>query len=152
MLVLASRSLPKKYTDGLGPWDLSLLEPYQPEYLAGFRAEGYTVTLEDGYKEATEYVNRMIERDVKFDIGGDRQRVEHIDTNLSDMTYNHILVPVWIAACKFRGRSFRFVVNGQSGQVTGERPWSAIKLAIAFICAIVLALLVAYLYAQGQYS
>ena len=39
VLVLASRSLPKRFTDALEPWDLAALEPYRPEYLAGFRAE-----------------------------------------------------------------------------------------------------------------
>ncbi|MEL7107613.1 MAG: primosomal protein N' (replication factor Y) - superfamily II helicase, partial [Pseudomonadota bacterium] len=75
VLVLASKSLPKKYTDGLEPWDLSALEPYKPEYLAGFRAEGYQVELVDGFDEARAYMDRMIRRDIKYDIGGDDQRI-----------------------------------------------------------------------------
>ncbi|HBB84137.1 MAG TPA: primosomal protein N' (replication factor Y) - superfamily II helicase, partial [Sulfitobacter sp.] len=35
VLVLASKSLPKRFTDALAPWDLAALEPYAPEYLAG---------------------------------------------------------------------------------------------------------------------
>ncbi len=50
VLVLASRSLPKKYTDALAPWDLGRLEAYAPEYLAGFRAEGYTVELDEAFE------------------------------------------------------------------------------------------------------
>ena len=46
VLVLASKSLPKRFTDALEPWDLAALEPYQPEDLAGFRAEGYQVALD----------------------------------------------------------------------------------------------------------
>ncbi|MEM7525909.1 MAG: primosomal protein N' (replication factor Y) - superfamily II helicase, partial [Pseudomonadota bacterium] len=52
VLVLASRSLPKKYADRLGPWDLSAMKPYQAAYLAGFRAEAYTVDLKEGFVEA----------------------------------------------------------------------------------------------------
>jgi hypothetical protein len=48
VLVLASRSLPRDHTEALMPWDLSHLEPYQPEFLAGFRSETYTVSLDDG--------------------------------------------------------------------------------------------------------
>ncbi|MEM0911956.1 MAG: primosomal protein N' (replication factor Y) - superfamily II helicase, partial [Pseudomonadota bacterium] len=50
VLVLASKSLPKRYTDALAPWDLSSLVPYSPAYLAGFRAEGYQIELESGLK------------------------------------------------------------------------------------------------------
>ncbi|MEO0746252.1 MAG: primosomal protein N' (replication factor Y) - superfamily II helicase, partial [Pseudomonadota bacterium] len=82
VLVLASTSLPKRYTDALEPWDLSEMEPYAPEFLAGFRAEGYAVALEDGFEEARGYIDRIIARDIKFDIGGDRQRIHSVDTKL----------------------------------------------------------------------
>ena len=95
-------------------------------------------------------MDRQILRDVKFDIGGDRQRVDAVDTKMSDLTFKHILVPVWLAAYKFRGKSYRFVVNGQTGQVWGERPWSAGKIALAVIAGLIIAAAIGYLYAQGQ--
>ena len=49
VLVLAATSLPKVFADALEPWDLAALAPYQPQYLAGFRSEGYTVVLPDSY-------------------------------------------------------------------------------------------------------
>ncbi|MDA7428079.1 TFIIB-type zinc finger domain-containing protein [Primorskyibacter aestuariivivens] len=150
VLVLASRSLPKKYTDNLEPWDLSALEPYRPEFLAGFRAEGYQVELAEGFSEARHYMDRMIERDVKFDIGGDRQRIHNIDTDISDITFKHILLPVWLAAYKYRGKSYRFVVNGRTGRVQGERPWSAWKIAFAVVVGLIVAGAVGYLWAQSQ--
>jgi hypothetical protein len=139
VLVLGSKSLPKTYTDALAPWDLSELEPYDPQYLAGLRAEGYTIALDDGFKEARHHMDRMILRDVKFDIGGDKQRVDHIDTDVSDVTFKHILLPVWMAAYKYRGQTYRFVVNGQTGAVRGERPYSKVKIAIAIIAGLIIA-------------
>lgn len=150
VLVVASTALPDRFRHGLIHWDLTRLEPYQPEFLAGFRAEAYTIELEDAFGEARDIMDRQILRDIKFDIGGDRQRVDDVDTRLSDMTFKHILAPVWIAAYKFRGRSFRFVVNGQTGQVTGERPWSAWKITFAVIAGLIIAAIAGYLYAQGQ--
>lgn len=148
VLVLASTSLPKRYTDALEPWDLSALEPYAPEYLAGFRAESYGVSLEEGFAEARSHMDRIIERDVKFDIGGDRQRVHHIDTDLSDLTFKHILLPVWLAAYKYRGKTFRFVVNGRTGRVEGARPYSAIKITIAVVLGLIAAGVAGYFMAQ----
>ena len=131
VLVLASRALPEQHTTDLAPWDLSRLEPYQPEFLAGFRAESYGVGLDEGMDQARAVMDRTIERDVRFDIGGDRQQIDAIQTEISDVTFKHILLPVWSAAYRFGGKSYRFVVNGQTGKVSGERPWSALKLVAA---------------------
>jgi len=150
VLVLAASSLPKEYTDALAPWDLSSMEPYRPEYLAGFRAEGYTVQLENGYEEARDYMDRMIVRDVKFDIGGDRQRISNLETSVSDVTFKHILLPVWVAAYKYRGKSFRFVVNGRTGAVRGERPFSIWKIGFAIILGLLVAGALGYFIAQNQ--
>lgn len=150
VLVLASTSLPKRFTDALEPWDLASLEPYQPEYLAGFRAEAYQIGLEDGFREGRAYMDKVILRDVKFDIGGDRQRVHSIDTDLGQVTFKHILLPVWLAAYKYRGKTYRFVVNGRTGRVQGERPYSAWKIALAIFAGLVVAAVVGYLYALHE--
>lgn len=150
VLVLGSRSLPKKYTDRLKPWDLTKLEPYSPDYLAGFRAEGYQVQLDEGFVEARDYMDRIIRQDIKRDIGGDEQRISHVDTTVRDVTFKHILLPVWLAAYKYRGKTYRFVVNGQTGKVQGERPYSAIKIAIAVVLGLIVAGGVAYFASQTQ--
>jgi len=150
VLVLASKSLPKRYTDGLQPWDLAALEPYRPEYLAGYRAEGYTVALDEGYAQARAHMDAVILRDVKFDIGGDRQRVHQIQTTISAVSFKHILLPVWMAAYKYRGKTYRFVVNGRTGKVQGERPWSAWKIAVAIMIGLIVAGVAGYFVAQAQ--
>ncbi|MFK7745549.1 MAG: primosomal protein N' (replication factor Y) - superfamily II helicase [Roseobacter sp.] len=150
VLVLASKSLPKRFTDALAPWDLAGLEPYTPEYLAGFRAEGYAIPLEEGFIEARAIMDNTIRRDIKFDIGGDRQRIHQVQTDVRDVTFKHILLPVWLAAYKYRGQTFRFVVNGRTGKVQGERPYSAVKIALAVIAGALLAGAAGYLYAVNQ--
>ncbi|WP_370285145.1 TFIIB-type zinc finger domain-containing protein [Pseudooceanicola nanhaiensis] len=149
VLVLASTSLPKRYTDALEPWDLSALEPYRPDFLAGFRAEAYQVELRAGFDEARQKMDRVIERDVKFDIGGDAQQVHAIDTTVADVTFKHVLLPVWLAAYRFRGKTYRFVVNGRTGRVQGERPWSAWKIAFAVLLGLIVAGIVAFVTSQS---
>ena len=150
VLILASRSLPKRFTDALEPWDLSALETYRPEFLAGFRAEGYQVELLDGYSEARAQMDQVIRRDVRFDIGGDRQRIHDLQTDVSDVTFKHVLLPVWMAAYKFRGKSYRFVVNGRTGRVRGERPWSPWKIAFVVLLGLIAAGAIGYLYALNE--
>jgi DNA-directed RNA polymerase subunit RPC12/RpoP len=144
VLVMASTSLPSRLGNELTPWDLTALEPYAPEYLSGFQAEGYTIPLADGDREAKSRMAAIIEQDVRRDIGGDEQRVHDVDTDYSDETFKHILLPVWMAAYKYNGKSFRFLVNGQTGEVQGERPWSIWK--IGFTVLLVAALVVGAIY------
>lgn len=150
VLVLGSTSLPKTYTDGLEPWDLTAMEPYQPQYLAGFRAEGYSIELEDAFKEARVRMDHIIHRDVKFNIGGDAQRVGSVDTKIGTLTFKHVLLPVWMAAYKYRGRTYRFVVNGRTGRVQGERPYSKVKIAIAVFVGLIVAGCVGFVIANSQ--
>lgn len=145
ILVLAAQSLPKRHTDALTPWDLAELVPYRPDYLAGFEAEGYTVPLADGHRYAREEMAHVIAMDVRRHIGGDEQRIQAIETRHSDETFKHILLPIWTAAYKYRGRSYRFVVNGQSGRVQGDRPYSAWKIALAVIAGLLVAASLFYL-------
>lgn len=149
VLVLGSSSLPKRFTDALAPWDLSALSAYEPKFLAGFRAEGYTVPVQDAYGEARQVMNQVIESDVRRDIGGDQQRVGQVETEVGDLTFKHVLLPVWLAAYRYRGKSFRFVVNGRTGTIEGERPYSAVKIGLAIGLALVIALLIAWVQISG---
>lgn len=150
VLVLASRSLPKRYTDNLMPWDLTALEPYAPAWLAGFQAEGYAVALDEGFVEAKQIMDQTIRQDVRADIGGDVQRIHRLDTDHDRVTFKHILLPIWLAAYKYRGRSFRFVVNARTGRVQGERPYSVWKITFAVIVGLIVAAGLAYLFSQNQ--
>lgn len=150
VLVLASKTLPRRHTEALEPWDLSEMVPYTPEYLAGFRAEGYAIDLEDGFDLARTKMDKVIRRDVRFAIGGDRQRIDTIQTSVSDVTFKHVLLPVWLAAYRFRDKVYRCVINGRTGRVQGERPWSVWKILFAILGALLAAGAAGYGYAVSQ--
>lgn len=148
VLIVASTSLPRREAEDLEPWNLGSLQPYAPEYLAGFFSEGYTVDLEDGHAMARQKMDAVIEGDIRRDIGGDAQQIQAVRTDAQGETFKHILLPVWTAAYKYSGRSFTFVVNGQTGEVQGQRPYSPWKIAGAVIVALLLILLFMWLAEQ----
>ena len=131
VLVGATQTLPRKITDWLEPWDLNNLVPYTEEYLSGFSSEVYQVELDQGFNHAQANMDRIIRGDVSNAIGGDQQRIGRLQTSHSDTTFKHVLLPLWSAAFDFRGKTYRFVVNGRTGKVRGERPYSVIKIALA---------------------
>jgi ribosomal protein S27E len=129
VLIAASRSVPEKELNALAPWDLESLSPYEPSYLAGFKAQRYQVELPDGFVEAKSAMANVIDRDVRADIGGDEQRVDAVDTAYFNAVFRHLLLPVWLGAYQFRNKPYQVVVNARTGEVQGERPYSAWKIA-----------------------
>ena len=62
--------------------------------------------------------------------------------------FRHLLLPVWIGAYLFNNQSYQVVVNASTGEVQGERPYSAVK--IFFLCLFIFMVLMLILYLKGQ--
>ncbi len=139
VLAQASQTLPRRCAERLDPWDLAALKPYSDAYLSGFESESYQIDLAEGFAEACRKMDGAIEAAVRRDIGGDHQRIHNVRTQREDVTFKHILLPIWISAYRFRDRSYRFLVNGRTGEVQGERPWSRVKIAALALAALALA-------------
>ncbi len=138
VLIGASLSLPRQILDRLEPWDLENLVPYDEKYISGFQSELYQVELDEGFDRAKQIMDGIIHRDIAFDIGGDHQRIHQVTTGHSNTTYKHCSLPIWSAAFLYRNKSYRFVINGRTGQVQGERPYSYWKIAFAVLLGLIL--------------
>ena len=144
LLVPATKSLPEKRLHALEPWDLAELRPYEPAYLSGYKAQRYQVDLAVGFETAKALAAPVIESDVRGDIGGDEQRIERLSTHYSGITFKHLLLPVYVGAYHFNQKLYQVVVNGRTGEVQGERPYSVWKilffiLTLLFLLAIIVA-------------
>jgi DNA-directed RNA polymerase subunit RPC12/RpoP len=136
ILVVANESLPRKYTEELEPWDLPELVPYAEEYLSGFSSERYSIGLGQGFEIAKEMVDGTILQTIRRDIGGDEQRIHTRHSNWNDVTFKHVLLPVWVSAYRFESKVYRIVINARTGEVQGERPWSVVKIVLAVVAVI----------------
>ncbi len=147
LLIAATKSVPESRLDALEPWDLESLCGYEPAYLAGFKAQRYQLELPAGFEKAKEAMEEQIREDAARDIGGDEQRVESLDTAYSNVTFRHLLLPVWIGAYRFQNKAYQVVVNARTGEVQGERPYSAAKIAL-LVAAIIIVILIVSLLAK----
>lgn len=136
VLVLASRSLPREHAESLEPWDLKSVVPYRDEYLAGFRAEAHQVGLADGFAAAQAIMEADIRQSVRARIGGDHQQILSLRPCYHDVTFKHLLLPVWISAYRWRRSTYRFLVNARTGEVQGQRPWSWVKIALTVLAGL----------------
>jgi LSD1 subclass zinc finger protein len=133
VLVMASKTLSADTFGSIGKWNLKGLVPYQPEFVSGFQAEAYQVDLKQGFPIAKATIDAQVQQLIRRDIGGDQQRIHRADTRYSNVTFKHVLLPVWISAYRYRDKPYRFLINGQSGEVSGESPKSWIKVALLTI-------------------
>jgi predicted RNA-binding Zn-ribbon protein involved in translation (DUF1610 family) len=145
VLLTGSKSIPEDLLARIDDWHLAKLEPFQPEYLSGFRTERYAVNLREGYKVAKQLMQPRIDSLVRQDIGGDHQRVHEQRTRYSAVTFKPLLLPVWIAVYRFHEKTFQILVNGRTAQVAGYRPYSPWKIAGCAAVVILTFVLVALL-------
>lgn len=145
VLVPASRAIDEQRLRELAPWDLGAVGTYEPAFLAGFKAQRYQVDLGEGFETAKAIMTESIRHSVARDIGGDEQQIGGVQTEWSALTFKHLLLPVWIGAYRFQGKVFQVTINARTGEVQGERPYSALKIAFAVIAALIVVLLIAWL-------
>jgi uncharacterized protein YbaR (Trm112 family) len=123
----------------LGPWSTDAATGYEPDYVAGFDSPRYDIDSDAGFASARQEMASVIEDDCRADIGGDEQRVEELSTTDQDVLFRLLLLPLWIATYVAAGKTFDVYVNANTGEVIGERPYSAVKIIAAVVAALALA-------------
>ena len=115
---------------------------------SGFVAEAYRVDLPQGWQGAQEIIDSAVQGLIRNDIGGDHQRIDSYRIHHAGTTFKHILLPVWISAYQYHAKTFQFLVNGRTGEVQGERPYSAVKITLFVMMIVSIVTAIAYVFSQ----
>lgn len=150
VLVLASNALPPKHASSLRQWDLSSLTPYEPSYLAGFQTMRYDVGLVDGFAAAKQIMQPTIHSAICRDIGGDEQQVHSKSTAYHEVTFKLLLLPIWVGAYRYRGKTYQYLVNARTGEVRGDAPVSWIKVTLLVLLGLIVVGLFIWFGTQGS--
>ncbi|NNK17728.1 MAG: DNA helicase PriA [Maribacter sp.] len=143
ILINASEKKRRSIPSQIAFWNLKELVVFNSKYLAGFVTEKYTISLKDGHHQSFQEAKHIAYNWIRRDIGGDTQRINHADIKLSDETFKHILLPVYISSYKYNGKEFHFYINGQTGTLSGTRPYSFWKIFFLVLFIIVVIVLIA---------
>jgi len=138
VLVLASNTLPATYTEKLEPWDLENLMGFDEKFLSRFKAESYKIGLSDGFDKAKKIMDVKIRELIKKDIGGDHQQITTVSTAYDNIKFKHLLLPIWLSTFLYNKKPYRFMINGRTGEVQGERPYSAMKIFLFVLMILVI--------------
>ena len=150
VLVPGSTRLTPDRVEALAPWPLERAVAYQPDYLAGYQTLRYDVEPDQGLMAAKRQMEQVIEGDCRDDIGGDEQRVTSMDVRYAAVMFKLVLLPIWIAAYLYGGKTYQVFVNAHTGEVVGERPYSIPKIVAAVVAALVVLGIVAFFYVRSK--
>ena len=75
-------------------------------------------------------------------VPGDTQRDLNVSTRVTDVAGALLYLPVWLGSFQYNDKTYRCVVNGQTGAVNGEAPLSKGRIAMVAVGVLVLIVII----------
>jgi hypothetical protein len=142
-LVPASRGLDRAAAERIQPFPVAEASRYAPHFLSGWLCEEYSLAKEEAAGIAEGEVRTRERRDIAAFLPGDCHDGLSAATEVHDPSEDLVLLPVWILAYSYRGKSYRYLLNGATGKAHGDKPLSAARIA-ALIIAVLLSIVLAF--------
>lgn len=121
----ASENMPDDAMDKLEPYNYAELVPFQMPYLSGYLSERYNFTADDMSdrveKRADQYITDIARGTIK---GYSTVSVLSNNISMHRTKDEYALFPVWMLNCRYKGKNFQFMLNGQTGKIVADRPVS----------------------------
>ena len=147
VLAQGSTGLPEGLWRRLEPFPLDDARAYDGRFLAGHPAGAARVQPLEAWQGVRQATGKRARLECEARVPGDKSRRFEARTSYHEVAFRQVLLPVWVAAYRYRGRPFRFLVNGATGEVQGRAPWSYLK--IATLVAVLLAVLGGAIWGAG---
>lgn len=112
----------------LGRWTLEGLKVYSPEYLLGFMSSGFDTQLHDSFDMVTRQAKSEITDRAKMQFRYDNYEYINVKSTFNSIMWRYIYLPLWISSYAFNKKTYRFLVNGSTGKVSGKVPRSGWKI------------------------
>lgn len=137
LLVSGSTHVSRVILERVRPFNLNELVTYAPDFLAGWQAHAYDVTLPAAWEQGKVTMREQAKKSCYGQIRSSHVRNFAMSADFADEAWRYILLPVYVAAYKFEDKVYQVMVNGQTGAVAGQKPvaWWKIWLVIALAMA-----------------
>lgn len=118
-----SEKMDDAFMESIEPYDYSSLTAFDTAYLSGYLADKYDVPSEDGNQRIRQRVDRSVEDQLQASFlgyttvlnTGKQLKIDHSKAR-------YVLLPVWMLNTRYRDKTYTFVMNGQTGKMTGSFP------------------------------
>ena len=133
LLVEGSSHISQVLLIRIQPFHLESLVTYNPDYLAGWQAQVYDIPLETAWDQGKAVMREQSKDQCRKSIKSSHVRNFSMSADFNEEAWRFILLPVYLAAYRYEQRVFQVLVNGQTGEIGGQKPvdWWKIWLVIA---------------------
>jgi LSD1 subclass zinc finger protein len=137
LLITGSSNASRLILQRLYPFNLSELCAYEPGFLAGWQAQAYDISLPEAWEEGKAVMRERAKTACRDSIKSGHVRNFSMTADFEGELWRYILLPVYLAAYRFEEKVYQVMVNGQTGQVAGQKPvaWWKIWLAVSGLLA-----------------
>ncbi|MGL4337221.1 MAG: hypothetical protein ACRCST_10040 [Turicibacter sp.] len=139
VLVNGSEHFNNSVMAGVEPFNtIDRLELYKPEYLAGYQAERYSHGVKECFNVAKGKMQQQLEEDARAEVlmHYDTARGITVRSHFNHVKFKHVLLPVYSAQYDYKGKKYKFVINGETGRIDGTYPYSWVKIMLVVMFGI----------------
>lgn len=123
-----SQKMDDTYMEAIEPFDYGEAVDFATAYLSGYLADKYDVDSEAAAPRATSRIKESTEATFRQTVIGYSTVVpRHTSIRLRDNHVRYALMPVWMLNTVYRGKTYTFAMNGQTGKFVGELPVDRLK-------------------------
>jgi len=101
------------------------------------QALDFDIPLEKAWEGGRQRMREITRRACQEQASTNQIRNFSMSLDFGEESWRYILLPVHITAYSFEKRTYQVVINGQSGDISGQRPvdWKKVWLAVAGLLA-----------------
>ena len=118
-----STKMEDAFMESIEPFDYTKLVDFDTAYLSGFLADKYDIPSENGQARIRQRVENSMDARIQASILGYATAIPTSrQINIQHSKAKYVLLPVWMLNTKYRGKTYTFAMNGQTGKMTGTLP------------------------------
>ena len=119
--------------ESLSPFNMDGACVYESKYISGFYAESYQTDLPECWNRAKKKMDKIIRRNIEDSLHCDVVDYLNVFTTHTDVTYKYMLLPVYDAKFRYKGKYYGVKMNGSTARVWGKTPLSPVRISIAIL-------------------
>lgn len=120
----ASKKIDDTLMESIEPFDLSQAVDFNTAYLAGYAADKFDVSVDEGSVRANERIRQAVFDEFKENAvrGYNEVSEQNINMAVTNGFFRYGLLPVWLVNTTWNGKTYTYAMNGQTGKFVGNIP------------------------------